>query len=165
MKTIKFSKSSFWFKYWKFINFRPDEWEYPQDTCSLKRSLMVYTAIALFTLPSFLVFQLASLSSKLKEVFQGAIIYIVLTVFQILGMLGMLVKESKFTFFDAYILFPMTVALTIVFLFFFIISIDNIVTAYKKAHPKKYIEKEPGIIKSLYLSWKDKLCSKIEYVD
>lgn len=166
MKTIKFSKSSFWFKYWKFITFNPEEWDYPKDTCSLKRSLITYTFLALFTLPSFLVFKVASLYRGLREVFQGAVIYIVLSMFQILGLLSLSLKDSKFSFFDAYVIFPFAVAINIVILFFFVVVIDNIVTAYKKAHPKIEKEpKEPTIIKSLYLSWKDKLCSRIEYVD
>jgi hypothetical protein len=52
---------------------------------------------------------------------------------------------------------------TIIALFGTIGGIWFLVDWYNEYRRKNYVEKEPGLIKTAYLSWKDKYCPKMEY--
>jgi hypothetical protein len=155
MQTIKLSTKSFWFKYWNFISFTPSE--YPQDTCSFKRSLIIKTLLALVFLPMFLIAQVIHKFWK-NSPFDGNEWYSLIFGIQFLAwLLGTIIFKEVVSW---YLLSALALLAVIVVLGFSIFLVVSKVADYFDNKPKR---EKPLFIAELYLSWKDKLCSKIEY--
>lgn len=167
METIKLSVNNFWFKYWNFISFYPDAPYRPRDTCSLKRGLIWKTLVCIVLLPAAIAFALVRKYAKMdSELYNDSVIYFIMGMVQCAGFL-MLVVIPSFPVPLAFILGPLVLFIVGGSILFLIFGAIELHCMYRKAFPKKYVykEKKPSIIKTLYLGWKDKLCSKIEYLD
>ena len=172
MKTIKFSERSFWFKYWNFISFSPFKWERPEDTCSLKRQLILHTFIAIATLPLFLLFQLVRWIFPLPSfnTKDWVAVLVLLQVF-IAGFSTVMMDSLSISYTLSYLIIlggSILGILGIILLAFIIVGIGEGIIKYNRSRnsygkPKKI--KAPSIVKVIYRNWKEKLCSKIEYVN
>jgi len=170
METIKLNVNNFWFKYWEFVNFHPNYRERPADTCALRGNLIWSTFAMLITLPTFIVFKIIGLiaigfeQSLSENASKGILIACQMVSFITIEAL---VNPAPFVGFLFGPLFVMALsAIAAIFLFLLYIIGLTIYTCFVKIFPKKEkVEKTSSIIKTLYTSWKDKLCSKIEYTD
>lgn len=182
MKTVKLSEHSIWVKLWMFFTLNSEkarthfasEDKLPTDTCSFKRDLMVYPALNILFFPVILILRLIGLFDY--KAFLGK------TSFPIVGVLSLLMYAVSYLITDKYkqipylgavfiTIFGAIAILVCLFLLIFIVSkcsdkYDDIQRKrkLKAIYDDKPIKpKEPSFIKLLYLSWKDKLCHKIEY--
>lgn len=165
METIKLSTKNFWFRYWNFISFSPSSWKRPKDTCSLRKELIWKTLFMLITLPVSLPALIISLISfDIREGLAEAGNALLFAFTGIGTFLGVVSGASLST---AYMFFPIIFAILIIVDFGLVALIGSVtmcyIDKYKELHSKE--KKKPGIIKTLYNGWKDKLCSKIEYID
>lgn len=160
MKTIKLSVSSFWVKYWRFITGK--EPSLPSNTCNFKRDLMLFTLLNILFLPLILVLQFCLLF--IKDDFSqspGKVGIVAISLIQ--GVAYLLAAGMKSSYLISVLLASLYMGIGIIV---FVILMWGVLTLeeYYSNRPKKIKEfKEPSFVKTLYLSWKEKLCSKIEY--
>lgn len=173
METIKFSIKSTFFKIWHALSFFTDEENYPKDTCTLKRRSIYYVIWSLITLPLFLIWQcIYYLFPSLKDSgFTGTIVH---TINIFCQLMGIAVFESNHigNLFTGYLIGGIAALLIITSIslvsFLFVFLYDKYIQ-YKRRKTNelslKGIIQEPNMFVTLYKGWKEKLCSKIEYVD
>jgi hypothetical protein len=166
MQTIKLSTKNFWFKYWNFLSYFQGVYFAPQDTCAFKRALIFKTLFHILTFPIFIISLLITLiSSDLKEFYESESSYFLTALIQFTGSavsIGV-IKTSVLTgFFLGPLVFLGMAGLVIA-------SIALLATGISKTmdivSAKRNKNKKPSFFSELYKSWKEKLCSKIEYIN
>lgn len=173
MDTIKFSRKSFWFKYWKFVSNAGYSNDAPEDTCALRKQLIVYTFLAIFSFPFFGTVKLLQLiNDEWKENFSDKFYVVISTLFQCMIVFGSFLAADKYSvslllgylYSAAMVIGILIGGIAIVAI---IIGLSEKYADWKRSRPgyDPYKEKRPNIIVVLYRSAKDHLCSRIEYVD
>jgi len=169
METIKLSRKGFWYKYWSFLSFQSEN--PPITTCDLRWAFMWKTALTLLILPIFFIFiVLSKFSDNFEEAMQDCnLFYPVGLTLQFLGFI-MTMAAINPPILIGYFFGPIFMAAAVLssglFLFISYILINWVLKTLRSFFPEKVkIVKKPSIIKILYLGWKDKLCSKITYID
>ena len=159
MKTIKLSVKNFWVKYWIFVTGK--EACLPSNTCNFKRDLMLFTLLNILFFPLVLFLQIFLLFISIERS-PGKVGLIVTSCMQ--GLAYSFAGLTKGSFLANLLEITLDIIL-IMFSMALLLWISTIIARYVDNRPeKKYTEpKEPAFIKVLYLSWKEKLCSKIEY--
>ena len=167
METIQISRSSFWFKYWSFLALgSPNA---PTNTCDLRWALIWRTVMSIAFFPTFIIFIcLCYFWKTVKDTFVEDSSFGV-GLFAAIQLLSFAAFMAMFNppILIGYLLGPICVViLTLVYVSIvaalFVVS-NNL---GKRFFPKKIVkEKKVMLITLLYRSWKDKLCSKIEYIN
>lgn len=177
METIKLSKNSFWFKFWGFITLTDTSYEeLPYDTCTLRRDLLICTVLAILCAPFRIVSALLHYFDIWDERNVGKIFYLIGLTCQFLAIaLGAVIaKEASvlmmYLIGTACVLGGLlAVAVSITLLAFIISFIAEQISkrnrAKKEARIAAGIPKTECIITTLWNNLKDKVCSRIEYID
>jgi hypothetical protein len=160
MKTIKLSVNSFWVKYWAFICGK--DFDFPSNTCNFKRDLMLFSLLNVLFFPMIILLHIGLLFVE-KYRSPGKVGVVIVSVLQALGYLIAYASYKE----GSILLHVLSVSAA----FLLGIVIAGLIiwgcialSTYLENRPKKIKEpQDPGFIKVLYLSWKEKLCSKIEY--
>lgn len=175
METIKFSKKSFWFKYWKFVTLESTEWaNLPKDTCSLRRDLIIFSVLAILCFPLVLSIKLLEKFKILEDLSKP--IYIPIVMGQVFGVALGFATLPTATFIMGYLIGSLYImlgaGLLLLLLAGIFYTISSIAEAAKKrSQRKKELLLEKGItpakpmVVTLWNGLKDKVCSRIEYID
>lgn len=177
METIKLSKNSFWFKFWGFITLTDTTYGIlPFDTCALRRDLLIFTLLAILCAPFRAVSVLLHYFDVWDETDIGKGFYMVGIVVQFLAIGIGAVIAKKASFLIIYLIGTactlvglLAVAIFIALLAFIITFIANQIS--KMHHAKELaritagIPKTECIITTVWNNLKDKVCSRIEYID
>lgn len=172
METIKFSRNSFWYKFWNFISFFPFRFDEPKDTCTLKRQLIVRTLLALVSLPYFFLFHLIKVivnsggKGGVEWLYVSAGLSTAISLLSAGAMKGWSVSYLMSNLYMFGIL--MGILLFIALVFIVVGLYESLMADYRAKHPKKFKPKKvknPSMIKVLYRGLKEKLCSHIEFTD
>jgi len=169
METIKLSRKNFWYQYWSILSFRSTD--APLTTCDLRWEFMWKTFLALVTFPVFIMMAIFSrFSDGFEEGMQDmSLSYTLCVVGQFLGFLltmGIFNPPILIGYIFGPIIMLSCVGLAVFIgfsLFIGIRWISRTIKLFFPGDPNKV--KTPSIVKTLYLGWKDKLCSRITYVD
>jgi len=169
METIKFSKSFFWFKYWNFVALCPPTYKYPDNTCSLRKELILYTLLGIFLFPlSIIFYTLRIISTKVKNMTDNTSeIYIILSFFQIASLFIGATTTKEGIFIASYLFALLSLISGMLLIIVVALLISPLVIKISNYYDNKRFNapKNPSIVKTLYLNLKDKVCSKIEYTD
>lgn len=172
MKTVTISTSSFLFRYLSFIKFHPSVHKLPDNTCALRRDLIVYTILAVLTLPFMLLFHLllAILDETGND--EQVLLYVFTGLLQSLSLamgVGMLPGSNFFLAYGAGLATLVTGATILICSFivfvklgiFIVKQIRELNYARRALHPDRV--SKPSIIGELWRSFKDKVCFRIDY--
>jgi len=160
MKTITLSINSFWVKYWRFITGK--DYDLPSNTCNFKRDLMLFSLLSVLFLPMIILLHIGLLFVKTYSS-PGKVGIVIVSLLQAVSY-GAAYASYKHGSILLHTLLMSVAILVGVAIIGLIIWGAVAWSTYLENKPKKIREpKAPSFIKVLYLSWKDKLCSKIEY--
>jgi len=160
MKTIKLSVDSFWVKYWTFITGK--DYDLPTNTCNFKRDLMLFSLLSILFLPMIILLHIGLLFVKTINS-PGKFGVVVISVLQATS------YAVSYASYKAGSILMHLLSVSAAFLLgITILGLAVwgcvVISTYIENRPKKEKKpRDPGFIKVLYLSWKEKLCSKIEY--
>ena len=167
MKTIKFSVNSFLFKLWEMVSFYPAHFDRPQDICTLKRNLIFRIIGVLLSPALFLIWMIAfKISKDLKEMKIGPSIHLLNIALQVIGIILWAESLGLASIVLGPILLLLIGIISVGLIFLIAIGSQTVEKWYEVKSRKKNLEehKEPMFV-TLYNGWKEKLCSKIEYID
>lgn len=176
---MKIYKNSWYIRSYKFLRMIKYDHNLPQDICSLRNQLLLTTVIFILTAPTWLtlnlMFRISNLlpGNKNDDAEMSPAMSGLLSVFGfIMGML--LIVETPYinypwaivaNWFIGPMIFIGGIFFVIIaaFLLYHYLSILWPLITQSVETKESDSSKEPGVIKKLYISWRDRYCEKIEW--
>ena len=133
----------------------------------MRKELILFTIIAVFSAPFFLIFKLISFIPALEDLSREKISLVVMMMFQICAVVigAVFVKELSLTSFSLGYLYGFLTFIGSVVGLIAIVLITIALSEYFEKKRQFREPKGPSIFKVLYNSAKERLCSKISFVD
>ena len=174
METIEIKNTSFLSK---LNNYYYDDNDKPKSTCELNKRLITIFALTILSFPTQIALAVWKYI-KPKEFSSENISYISLCfkiqiIFTIIGFLGIpsytkKTNLSEVFFSDLFFVWVITPIVGVLFVILFVYFARLIATTllfFKTKLSRKNKEKKESVVKKLYLSFKEKHCSTINWVD
>lgn len=166
MENLLINQKSFWIRWYRFIFVLGKDSQLPDNTCQLRKDLILGTLVAILALPLIVLFNLLKFFKKFSQNFFER--YILIGFFTIIAIVSWAItgagKEPAWMGYLTQIIFIAFITLVLLFGAAVASCIEYIENKAMMNSSKKRKVKKPSVFAELYKSAKDKYCKKITYI-